>query len=98
MAAWLPNGCPSAGVVTRTSGAGRSGIGLSPSGQLAELLQVHQVVDADEEQPVAAPKVADQRVPHPASVQLVAGDLLGGFADGATRLLEEDDQLVDRCV
>ena len=46
-----PNGCPSAGVVTRTSGAGRSGIGGGAIGlpQPVELLQVHKVVDADEE-------------------------------------------------
>src|SRR5688572_29230551 len=84
-AAWLPNGWPFGGVVTRTSGAGRSGIARRGRIGLAkpvELLEVHQVVDSDEQQPIAAAKVADERVPHAASVELVALDARRGDPDG----------------
>src|SRR5687768_7033572 len=75
MAAWLPNGCPSAGVVTSTSGAGRSGtrrfagIGFQ---QAVHLLEMHAVVDAQEEEPLAAAKAADEGVRHAATLALVA--------------------------
>src|SRR5687768_2053240 len=92
MAAWLPKVWPPGGVVTRTSGAGRSGIaghcriGLAKA---VELLQVHEVVDADEEKPVATSQMADEGMAHAAAVELVALDALRGGADGRARLVQE---------
>src|SRR5688572_18362369 len=97
MAAWVPNGCPCAGVVTRTRGAGRSGIGTRDRvvAQPVELLEVLQVVDADEQQPLPAAQVADQRVLHPAALGLVAVEPLRSLADGAPRLVEQRQELVE---
>src|SRR5690606_4252499 len=102
-AAWLPNGWPSAGVATRTSGAGRSGIGLRIGlriglAQAVELLEVHEVVDAEEEQPFAAAQVADQRMLHAAALHLVTLDACRRLADRATRLVEQGQQVLSRRV
>jgi hypothetical protein len=60
-----------------------------------ELLEVHEVVDADEEEPLAAPQVSDQRMLHQASVQLAALDTLRGEPDACARLVEQRQQLLD---
>jgi hypothetical protein len=49
-----------------------------------ELLEVHAVVDADPEQPIAAAQAADERVLEPAALDLVALDARGRLADPAT--------------
>jgi hypothetical protein len=48
-----------------------------------ELLEVHHVVDADEEQPLPAAQAADQRMLHAAAPGLAALDARRRFADGA---------------
>jgi hypothetical protein len=60
-------------------GAGRSTIGGPGRAvpQAMELAQVHQVVDAGEEEPLAAAQATDQRVVERARLGFVAGDRLG---------------------
>src|SRR5687768_325751 len=101
MAAYEPGGgvCPGAsGVATRTSGAGRSSSDrIGPSalpGQAIELFEVHEIVDAHEEEPLAAAQATDQRVRQRAALGLVAGDSGRGLAHRRTALVEEPEQLV----
>ena len=71
------------------------GIGLD---EPMQLLEVHAVVDADPEQPVATAQAADERVLEPAALDLVARDASRRLADAAARLVEQDEQLVARGV
>ena len=77
--------------MTRTSGAGRSGIRVD---QAMELLEVHAVVDADPEQPIAAAKAADERMLETAALRLQAVDASRCLADRAAGLVQQDQQLL----
>ena len=81
--AWTPTTSPS---TAATSTARRSPSGCSSTSARTarldpvELLQVHQVVDAGEQQPLAAAQPPDQRVLQGARIGLVALDRAGGSA------------------
>src|ERR1700674_4004184 len=79
-AAYVPNGRSRSGLTpgstTRMSGAGRSAIvgRVATCREAMQLAQVHQVVDAYEQEPLPAPQVPDQRMIEREGLGRVAGD------------------------
>jgi len=59
-----------------------------------QLAQVHQVVDAGEEEPLATAQAADQRVVERARLRFVAGDRLGRGGERAAALGQQEEQLL----
>ncbi len=60
---------------TRSGRNGLTGASLSRPTRRVQLIQVHQVVDAGEQEPLAAAQAADERVVQRAGLRLVAGDV-----------------------
>src|SRR4029079_12143617 len=92
-AAYDPNGGSTPGFAlgstTRVRGAGRSAICRPARLEAVELLEVHQVVHAREEEPLPAAKVSDQWVVQRAGLRLVARNRIGRGGKRATALAEQ---------
>jgi hypothetical protein len=57
---------------------------------------MHEVMDADEQEPLPTAQAADQRVLNAAALQLVALDPCRRLADGAAGFVEELEQPLAR--
>src|SRR5205814_85614 len=68
-------------------------MGSCPTPELVELLQVHEVVDAGEEQPLPASQPADDRMVQRAGIELMAVDRAGDPLDDALAPFDLPDEI-----
>src|SRR5918992_5373483 len=105
-AAYEPNAWSASppGATTSTRGGGRSpreaasGDASAIADEAVQLLQVHEVVDADEEQPLPAAQPPDEWMVERRALRLVALDLRRRLAQRSPALVEERQQLLARRV